>query len=93
MLLKAPELLQEHEHLSALLAAAIREAGMTRAAIATTKRDAWCGTTHLNVTERREEVSASVADLVAELANCDAEVDALRVEVEAVAVKLRSWGV
>lgn len=70
-----------HGELTDQLADTIRELGMVRATITTTRADAWNAHAYLPVTERKETTSASIAQLVAEAANLEADVDALRVEL------------
>lgn len=86
-------LVAHHGDLSAQLAASIRDGGMTREAIATTKREAWMSSAGVAVTERKEYMNQSVAHLVAELANTDAESEALRVELNHVELQIRVLGV
>lgn len=64
---------------AAELADAYRDLGQTRAALATTRAQLWRQTSDLAVTERRETIAAETADLVAEVAILEGEVEALRV--------------
>lgn len=64
------------------LAQALRVLGDTRSAAITRRAQVWVQTAHLGITERREEVRYSVADLDALVVEQEAEVEALRVELE-----------
>lgn len=66
---------------AAELADAYRDLGETRRAISTSRRDVWDATAHLPVTERRETVTNAIAELHADAAVQEAEVEALRVEL------------
>jgi hypothetical protein len=81
----------QHTNLSAQLAETIRELGMVRSAIHTSKAEAWAQSAHLAVTERREYMNQCVASLNAEAANLDAEVEALRVELNHVAMLINHF--
>ena len=71
------------DEIASELAASIRELGECRVAAIMGRRDAWNGTDHLSVTERREEVRAYTAQVDAEVVRLEADVEALRVELDA----------
>lgn len=73
--------MDDHSLLTDELAAALRVLGDTRRAAITRRAEVWAQTAHLGITERREEVRYAVADLDALIADHEAEVDALRVEL------------
>lgn len=64
------------------LASEIRELGEARAAAIQARTDAWRETAYLPVTERREECRAQTSQLDAEVVKLEAEVEALRVELD-----------
>ena len=81
--------LQLHTELSADLALRLRVLGDTRHAAITNRASAWAETRQLPVTERREEVSNSVADLNADIAGQEMEIEALRVELHHIEIALK----
>lgn len=72
-----------HDEISTELAATIRELGEARVHAVRARADGWRMTSHMSVTERREEVRCSTADMDAEVIRLEADVEALRVELDA----------
>lgn len=64
------------------LAATIRELGMVRSQLVLERSEVWLQTSDLGVTERRETVSAAVAQTAIQVEELDAEVRALQVELD-----------
>jgi len=81
--------LHEHHELTVDLALRLRVLGDTRAAAITNKASAWAETRHLPVTERREEVSNTIADLAADMAGQEMEIEAIRVELHHIELRLQ----
>lgn len=79
--MSAPVLMDRHAEVSHLLAERHRELGSVRAAVINARAAMWEQTAHLNITERRETCSALTADLNADVATLEEEVNALRVEL------------
>lgn len=71
------------DELASELAATIRELGEARVHAVRARADGWRSTTHLSVTERREEIRCLTADMDTEVIRLEADVEALRVELDA----------
>jgi hypothetical protein len=74
-------LIQRHGELSTELAAEVLELGEIRAAITQTRAHAWEEYSQYPVTERREWMTHSVANLTIDAQKMEASIDALRVEL------------
>ena len=82
------ELFKQHDILTGELAVCLRELGDTRAAITTRQGNAWTSLAHLNVTERREEVRHSCAQLVSDTEKQLGEIEALRAEIANITLRI-----
>ena len=83
------DLSTQHAALSADLAAALRELGSQRAGVLKAAADLWQQTYGTAVTERKEVIRHQLAHLHGEVATLEADVEALRVELNHVEVVLR----
>lgn len=89
MRLDLNELIQRHTTLSEDLAQLLRELGDTRSMIAKNQSHVWHATTHLGITERRDEVRHSAVALVADTEQQLGEIEALRAEIANVELLFR----
>lgn len=81
--------LAKHADLSADLAVHLIDLGDIRAAITQAQAGVWEGTTHLNITERRETIRYAAADLEAEAAKTIGVIEALRARLAHLDLQVR----
>lgn len=82
-------LLGDHERVSRQLVDAIREAGDMRRDLIQARGNLWRQTAGMSITERRETVTAQSDALAGEVERADADVQALRVELNIIETQLR----
>lgn len=85
-------LLTRHNFATVDLATELRALGDCRVALIQTRKSAWDSTGHLNITERREAVTALTADKAALVAEVEGNVEALRVELAGIEFEARMGG-
>lgn len=71
---------------------AFRVLGDTRKALLVKQAQVWESTAHLNVTERREECRYAVVDYAGMVVEQEAEIDALKVELNHIELEMTHGG-